>query len=101
MTREIVVGTILLEDRPAINTAHQIESEPFSGGWGVLETVRAPALALKVGAAGWRCFFLTGEVTATVFGPLAIANSQRALRRILSKVRDSEFQLSGGHENHR
>jgi hypothetical protein len=91
MTREIVVGTILLEDRPAINSALEIESESFSGGWGVLKIVGAPALELKVGAAGWRCFFLAGEVKSTVFGPLAIANSQRALRRILSKVRDQDF----------
>jgi hypothetical protein len=91
MTREIRVGTILLEDRPAINSALEIESEPFSGGWGILKTVGASALELKVGAAGWRCFFLAGEVKATVFGPLAIANSHRALRRILSKTRDQNF----------
>jgi hypothetical protein len=91
MIREIVVGTILMEDRPAINSALEIESESFSGGWGVLDTVGAPALELKVGAAGWRCFFLAGEVKTTVFGSLAVENSQRALRRILSKVRQQNF----------
>jgi len=91
MTREIEVGTILLEDRPAITQSLELESEPFSEGWGVLKTVGAPALELKVGAAGWRCFFLAGEVKATVFGSLGIENSQRAVRRILSKVREANF----------
>jgi hypothetical protein len=91
MTREIEIGTILMEDRPAIIQALELESESFSGGWGVLKTVGAPALELKVGAAGWRCFFLAGEVKATVFGSLAVQNGQRALRRILSKVRHQNF----------
>jgi hypothetical protein len=91
MIREIEVGTILMEDRPAIAQALELESESFSRGWGVLKTVGAAALELKVDAAGWRCFFLAGEVKATVFGALAVPNGQRALRRILSKVRHQNF----------
>jgi hypothetical protein len=91
MTREIAVGTILMEDRPAITQALNLESESFCGGWGMLKTIGAPALELKVGAAGWRCFFLAGEVKATVFGSLAVENGERALRRILAKVRQQNF----------
>lgn len=91
MTKGIAVGTILMEDRPAITQALDLESESFCGGWGMLKTIGAPALELKVGAAGWRCFFLAGEVKATVFGSLAVQNGQRALRRILSKVRQQNF----------
>ena len=91
MSRNIAVGTILMEDRPAITQALELESESFSKGWSILDTVGAPALELKVGAAGWRCFFLAGEVKATVFGSRSKQNSQRAVRRILSKVRESNF----------
>jgi hypothetical protein len=91
MTREIAIGTILIEDRPAITQVLDLEIESFCGGWYMLKTIGAPALELKVGAAGWRCFFLAGEVKATVLGALAVQNGQRALRRILSKVRHQNF----------
>jgi hypothetical protein len=91
MSSKIEVGTILMEDRPAITQALDLNGGFFSQGWSVLNTVGAPALEFKVGAAGWRCFFLAGEVKATVFGRPAVQNSQRAVRRILAKVRDSYF----------
>ena len=91
MTREIGVGTILLEDRPAINSALEIESEPFSGGWGVLKTVSAPALAQKVFAAGWSFFSLAGEVKARVLGPRSAQNDCKAVLRLLEKVEELKF----------
>jgi hypothetical protein len=91
MMREIEVGTILMEDRPAITQALGLEGDSFSGGWGMLKTNGAPGLELKIWTAGWRCFFLAGEVKATVFGSPAFENSRRALRRILSKVRAQNF----------
>jgi hypothetical protein len=103
MTREIVLGTIVMEDRLAITQALDLENESFSGRWGMLKTIGASALELKVDAAGWRCFFLAGEVKATVFGSRALLNSQRALRRILKKVRRENFncfevtRIAGGH----
>jgi hypothetical protein len=103
MTREIEVGTILMEDRPSINQALKLESESFSGGWGVLMTNGTSAFELKAKTAGWRCFFLAGEVKATVFGSPDVENSQRALRRILSEVRAQDFncfevtRIAAGH----
>ena len=57
----------------------------------MLKTNGVPALELKIGAAGWRCFFLAGEEKVTVFGSPAFENSRRALCRILSKVRAQNF----------
>jgi hypothetical protein len=57
----------------------------------MLNPISAPALELKVGAAGWRCFFLAEELKATALGSRTMANSQRALRRILKKVRQENF----------
>ena len=91
MSAEIVVGTILMEDSPAITQTLNLESESFSKNWGMLKTVGATALELKVGAAGWNCFFLAGEVKATVFGTPGVQNGHRAVRDILSKVRDQNF----------
>lgn len=103
MTQEIVIGTMVMEDRPAITQALGLESESFSGSWGMLNAIGGQALELKVGAAGWRCFFLAGEVKATVCGSRTLQNSQRALRRILKKVSHDNFncfevtRIAGGH----
>lgn len=91
MEREIVVGTILMEDRPAINSALEIESDPFFGGWGVLKPVGAPALAQKVFAAGWSVFSLAGEAKVKVFGRRSAQNDSKAVRRLLKKVGESKF----------
>ncbi len=91
MSIKIEVGTILMEDRPAITQSLGLDGESFSRGWSVLNTVGASAFELKVGAAGWRFFFLAGEVKATVFGPPGALNTQRALLGILSKVREQNF----------
>ena len=103
MSAEIVVGTILMEDRPEITQTLKLENESFSKGWGILKAVGASALELKVGAAGWNCFFLAGEVKTTVFGSPGVENGHRAVRDILSKVRDQNFnclevtRVTGGH----
>src|ERR1041385_5710650 len=102
MSAEIVVGTILMEDGLAITQTLKLENESFSKGWGMLKTIGATAFELKVGAAGWKCFFLAGEVKATVLGSPGVENGHRAVRDILSKVRDQNFnclevtRVSGG-----
>src|ERR1051325_6113479 len=62
MSAEIVVGTILMEDSPAITQTLILDNEFFSKGWGILTTVDATALEAKVSAEGWHCFFLADEV---------------------------------------
>ena len=91
MSAEIVVGTILMEDSPAITETLILDSEFFSKGWGILTTVDATALEAKVSAEGWHCFFLADEVRATVFGAPGVENGHKAVRDILSKVRDQNF----------
>ncbi len=103
MSAEIVVGTILMEGRPEITEILKLENEPFSKGWEMLKAAGARALESKVSAAGWRCFFLAGEVRATVFGRPGVENGNRATRNILSKVRTNNFncleitQIRSGH----
>ena len=91
MSAEIVVGTILMEDSPAITQTLILDNEFFSKGWGILTTVDATALEAKVSAEGWHCFFLADEVSATVFGVPGVENGHKAVRDILSKVRDQNF----------
>jgi hypothetical protein len=91
MTPNVHVGTILIEDRPLITRTLGLESESYSGNWGVLNILDGSVLDRKIRRAGWNCFFLAEEVKATVFGSLAAKSIQKALKRIFLKVREQDF----------
>ncbi len=91
MAEAVQVGTILIADRPLILRALDLESEAYSGTWGVLQSLTSSSLDRKIRGSGWNCFFMAGEVKATVFGGLAAKSVRRALKQILAKVRKPEF----------
>jgi hypothetical protein len=86
MTPNVQVGTILIEDRPIITQTLGLESESYSGNWGVVK-LNGSVLERKIRSVGWNCFFLAEEVKSTVFGSLAAKSIQKALKRICLKVR--------------
>jgi len=65
-----------------------LESESYSGNWGVLQSFTSSSLGQKVRGAGWTCVPLAGELKATVFGSLAAKNIRRALKQIFLKARN-------------
>ena len=91
MTPKVQVGTILIEDRPLVTRILDLESEPYSGNWSVVNAIDGFALDRKIHAAGWNFFFMAEEVKATVFGSLAAKSIQKALKRIFLKVRKEGF----------
>ena len=99
MTPQIQVGTILIEDRPLVTRILDRESESYSGNWNVVKAIDGFALDRKIHAAGWNFFFMAEEVKATVFGSLAANSIQKALKRILLKVRKQDFNLPRSQEN--
>ena len=90
MTPNVQVGTILIEDRPIITQTLGLESESYSGNWGVVK-LNGSVLEPKIRSVGWNCFFLAEEVKATVFGSLAAKSIQKALKRIFLKVQKQDF----------
>jgi hypothetical protein len=91
MTPIIQVGTILIEDRPLIAQVLGLESELYSGNWSVVNAIDGFALDRKIHAAGWNFFFMAAEVKVMFFGALGAKNIQNALKRILEKVRQQNF----------
>ena len=57
----------------------------------MVKAINGLALDRKIHAAGWNFFFMAEEVKATVFGSLAANSIQKALQRILLKVRKQDF----------
>jgi len=88
MATTVQVGTIFIVHRPLIMRPLNLESESYSGNWGVLQSFTSSSLGQKVRGAGWTCVPLAGELKATVFGSLAAKNIRRALKQIFLKARN-------------
>jgi len=91
MASTVQVGTILIDDRPLILRALDLESESYSGTWGVLQSHTSATLDQKIRGTGWSCFFMAAEVKATVLGALAAKSIRRALKQIFLRVRKPDF----------
>src|SRR6201982_1347456 len=91
MTPTFNVGTILIDERPLITQLLGLESEPYSGNWSVVKTPDGFALDRKIHAAGWNFFFMAAEVKVMFFGALGAKRIQKALTRILGKVKQQHF----------
>jgi hypothetical protein len=90
MTATVQVGTILIEARPVMAQALGLQSEPYSAHWGVLKALDGLGLDRKIHAAGWNFFFMAAEVKVIFFGAIG-ANIQKALQRLLKKVKPLNF----------
>jgi hypothetical protein len=91
MSSTIKVGAILLEEWPPTMQVLGLNSEPYSGNWGVIKAFDGFALDRKIHAAGWNFFFMATEVKAMFFGALAANKIHNALKRILGKVQRQDF----------
>jgi hypothetical protein len=91
MTPKVQIGTILIEERPLIAQVLGLESEPYSGNWSVIKALDGFSLDRKIHAAGWNFFFMADEVKVMIFGAIGATKVQSALKRILEKVRQQNF----------
>jgi hypothetical protein len=67
-----------------------LETEPCFGEWRLVR-VEGVALDCKIQVAGWNLFFMAEEVNVMFCGSLGAAKIQRALKRILAKVKQQHF----------
>jgi hypothetical protein len=91
MTANVQVGTILIEKQPVIAQTLGLECEPYSRSWSVVQGCDGFDLDRKIRAAGWNFFFMAAETKAMFFGALGANKINNALRRILAKVRQENF----------
>ncbi len=91
MPPTVQVGTILMKEWPGITQLLGLESEPCSGEWSLLKGLDSFALDRKIHAAGWNFFFMAAEVKVMFFGSLGAAKIQNALKRILEKAKQQQF----------
>jgi hypothetical protein len=91
MTATVQVGTILIEQRPAMAQALGLQSEPYSANWGVIKALDGLALDRKIHAAGWNFFFMAAQVKVMFFGAIGAKKIQNALTRMLGKLKPMNF----------
>jgi hypothetical protein len=91
MPPSVQVGAILMKEWPEMTPLLGLESEPCSGEWSLLKALDGFALDRKIHAAGWNFFFMAAEVRVMFFGSVGTAKIQKALKRILEKVRQHQF----------
>ena len=91
MTPQVQVGSVLIEDRPLIARTLEIQSESYVGNWSVVGSLDGFALDRKIHAAGWNFFFMAGEVKTKFFGAVGAKRLRKAVKRILGKVSDNNF----------
>lgn len=93
MPQEIHVGSILTLEWPQLVGlgSDGSESEPYWGRWNVVKALDGFALDRKIRAAGWNFFFIASEVKVMFFGAIGAKRIERALGRILAKVRLQNF----------
>ena len=87
----IQVAAILMKEWPGITQLLGLESEPCSGEWSRLKGLDSFAFDRKIHFAGWNFFFMAPEVKVMFFGSIGAAKVQKALKRILVKVKEQHF----------
>ena len=83
----IQVGSILIEESPRMTQVLALESELYFGSWRLVKALDGFALDRKIRASGWNFFYMATEVKAMIFGALGTNKIQKALKRILEKVK--------------
>lgn len=91
MSPTIQVGTILIEDHPAMAKTLDLQCQPYAANWGVLNALDAFGLNRKIHAAEWNCFFMAAQVKVMFFGAIGAKNTQNALKRMLGKLKPLNF----------
>ena len=91
MAPNVQVGTILMKEWPGVTQLLGLESEPCTGEWSLLKVLDGHALDRKIHAAGWNFFFMAAEVKVMFIGSIGAVKIQNALKRILGKVKEQQF----------
>ena len=91
MTATVQAGSILMDDRPQIRQALGLQGESYSGSWNLVTGFDGFSLDKKIHADGWNFLFMAAEVKGMVFGGLGARSIQRALKKVLLKVKQHNF----------
>jgi len=90
MPNQIQAGTIMVWQVASLHSLG-IESEPYSGSWNSLGILESTGLDCTIRPAGWKLFFLAGELRAVVPAWGGQKTLRRGVRRLLAQTRSQHF----------
>lgn len=90
MTEEVKTGTILIRDNTPLPEGVQVECEPYSRGWRLVNNLDCSSLDQKITKAGCTFFYLAGEFKGSAFGSDREVTRGRAVRRILGHLKSEK-----------
>jgi len=91
MEEKIDTGTILMKEGTLLPEGLQLESEPFSKRWKLVQNLDARGLDRKIHEAGWTLFFMAHEVNATAIGSELKNTTRRAVRRAIAHIKSDRL----------
>ena len=90
MPNQIQVGTMMVRQSANLQLLG-IESEPYSNSWRSLGVLESSGLDRKVHEAGWKLFFMAGELKAVVPAWGGQKTLSRGVKRLLARSRSEHF----------
>jgi hypothetical protein len=90
MPNQIQVGTMMVRQSDNLQLLG-IESEPYSTSWRSLGVLESSGLDRKIREAGWKLFFMAGELKTLVPAWGGQKTLGRGVRRLLAQSRSENF----------
>jgi hypothetical protein len=90
MPNQIQVGTMMVQQSENLHVLG-IESEPYSASWRSLGVLESSGLDRKIRDAGWKLFFMAGELKTLVPAWGGQKTLGRGVKRLLAQSRSEHF----------
>jgi len=91
MSETLTTGTLLIEEGVVFPESLQIESDPYSNGWRIVKELDGYGLDRTMSRAGWTCFYMANEISASAVALNREKSLSKALNQILTKLKLERF----------
>ena len=91
MAEKINAGTILIKEGTLLPEGLQLESDPYLKGWKLVKSPDSSGIDRKLREAGWTFFYMASEVDARAFGSDSNKTTQRAVKKVIAKIKSDRF----------
>jgi len=91
MAEKINAGTILIKEGTLLPEGLQLESDPYLKGWKLVKSPGSFGIDRKLREVGWTFFYMASEVDARAFGSGSEKTTQRAVKKVIAKIKADTF----------
>jgi hypothetical protein len=81
----------LIEEGTLLPDCLRFESGPYSNGWRIVRNLDGFGLERKIREAGWKFFYMAGEITRSVLGFDREETLRRTVNHVLARLKSEGF----------